>query len=133
MGIVIDTNIFIDAENGRLDLFKLNSSDEVFMAAITVSELLMGVHLAKNSNIRLRRLAFVEGIISNVSVLDFDESVARCYSELYSHFLKPRSKDGSNVHDLQIAATCISYGYSVMTSDVDDFKKIPGISILKPI
>ena len=135
MGIVVDTNIFIDAENGRLDLKKLHliaNDNTVYIAAITVSELLAGVHLAGSSAIKLRRSAFVEGIIANVPVLSFDEKVARCYAELYAHFLQPRTKLASNVHDLQIAATCITYGYAVLTSNTDDFKKIPGLDIVKP-
>ena len=135
MGIIIDTNVFIDAENGRLDLTKLDSlstDSDVYLAAITVSELLMGVHLAKTTEIRVQRSVFVEGIIANIPVLEFDESVARCYGELYAHFLRPRCKITSNVHDLQIAATCITHGYSVLTSNVSDFKKVPGLNIVQP-
>lgn len=135
MGLVIDTNIFIDAENGRLDLSNLDDfSDygEAYIAAITISELLTGVHLAKTTDIRIQRAAFVEGIIAKIPVLEFNEEVARCYGELYAHFLKPRAKANTNVHDLQIAATCIAHGYAVLTSNVTDYKKVPGLKIIQP-
>jgi len=135
MGLVIDTNVFIDAENGRFDLSKLASFShygDSFIAAVTVSELLVGVHLAKAADVRVRRSAFVEGIISKIPVLDFNEEVARAYAEIYSHFIKPRSKKEGNVHDLQIAATAIAYGYPVLTSNIADFKKIPGLQIECP-
>ena len=135
MGIIIDTNVCIDVENGRLDLSNLDSlagDNDVYIAAITVSELLVGVHLAKATELRVQRSAFVEGIIAKIPVLEFDESVARCYGELYAHFLKPRTKTSSNVHDLQIAATCITHGYSVLTSNVSDFKKVPGLNVVHP-
>jgi len=135
MGIVIDTNVFIDAENGRLDLNSLESLSDYgdgYIAAITISELLMGVILAKTADVRIQRSAFAEGIISKIPVLEFNEEVARSYSELYAHFLKPRAKANTNVHDLQIAATCIAHGYSVLTSNASDFKKVPGLKIVKP-
>lgn len=135
MGLVIDTNIFIDAENGRLDLNSLavlSDDHDAYIAGITVSELLAGVHLAKNAGIRIQRAAFVEGIIAKIPVLDFNEEVARSYSELYAHFLKPKAKANTNVHDLQIAATCIAHGYAVLTNNVSDFKKVPGLSIVQP-
>lgn len=135
MGLVIDTNVFIDVENGRVDLNSLDSfSDygDAFIAAITVSELLTGVHLAKSANIRIQRSAFVEGIIAKIPVLEFNEEVARCYGDLYAHFLRPRAKASTNVHDLQIAATCIAHGYAVLTSNVADYKKVPGLEIVKP-
>ena len=134
MGLVIDTNVFIDAENGRVDLNSLDSfSDygDAYIAAITVSELLTGVHLAKSANIRIQRSAFVEGIIARIPVLEFNEEVARCYGDLYAHFLRPRSKASTNVHDLQIAATCIAHGYAVLTSNVADYKKVPGLVIVR--
>lgn len=135
MGLIIDTNVFIDAENGRLDLESLKTfSDygDAYIAAITVSELLTGVHLAKTANIRIQRSAFAEGIIAKIPILEFNEEVARCYGELYAHFLKPRAKANTNVHDLQIAATCITHGYSVLTSNIADYKKVPGLNIVQP-
>jgi len=135
MGLVIDTNVFIDAENGRLDLDSLEDFSEygeAYIAAITVSELLTGVHLAKTTEVRVQRSAFVEGIFSIIPVLAFNEEVARCYAILYAHFLKPRAKANTNVHDLQIAATCIAHGYPILTSNVADYKKVPGINIVQP-
>lgn len=135
MGIVIDTNVFIDAENSRFDLNSLDvftHYGDSYIAAITISELLAGVFLAKSAKIRIQRSVFVEGIIANIPVLEFNEEVARCYGELYAHYLKLKAKADMNVHDLQIAATCIAHGYSVLTSNTADFKKIPGLNIVKP-
>lgn len=136
MGLVVDTNVFIDAENGRLDLDNLDAFSihgDSYIAAITVSELLTGVHLAKTTEVKIQRSAFVEGIIAQMPVLDFNAEVARCYAELYAHFLRSREIANTNVHDLQIAATCIAHGFSVLTSNVTDFKKVPGLSIAFPV
>lgn len=133
MGLVIDTNFFIDIENKRLSIEKLESFysyGEAFIASITTAELLIGVHLAGDIAIKLRRSAFVENIIQTIPILDFDETVARTYSEIYAYFLKPRNKSSSNVHDLQIAATALAHGFPVLTSNEQDFKKIPGLEIL---
>lgn len=136
MGLVIDTNVFIDAENKRFDLAKLTDFahyGEAYIAAITVSELLTGVHLATDPAQRVQRSAFVEGLIVRMPVLDFTEEVARTYAELYAYFLRPRSQVKGNVHDLQIAATAVTHGFAVLTSNVDDFKKIPGLVVECPL
>ena len=135
MGLVIDTNVFIDAENGRFDLESLTQYahyGEAFIATITVSELLTGVHMAKTTAIRVRRSAFVEQILGSVPALDFTEEVARTYAELYAFYLKKRTRPGSTVHDLQISATAITYGYAVLTSNIEDFKKVPGLTVECP-
>lgn len=135
MGLILDTNVLIDAENGRLDLKKISSIsryDYSYISVITVAELLAGVHLAKKPEIHIRRLAFVEGIISKIPSLEFTEEIARVYSELYAHQLKLKNKTNTNVHDLQIAATAIVHDYALLTSNVNNFKKIPGLKVEKP-
>jgi len=137
MGLIIDTNVFIDAEHHRLvfkDLTVLSEYGEAYIAAITVSELLAGVHLAKTPGARVQRSAFVEGVLRAIPCLPFEEAVARTYAELYTHFLKsnPRIQRIPNVHDLQIAATGIANGFAVLTNNVQDFVKIPGLKIETP-
>ena len=133
-GVVVDTNIFISVEQGRLEPEAVISTIEtpLFIAAITVSELLAGVHLAKSREIRIRRSAFVEGIIGSVPMLEFNKQVARVYAEIFAHFIRPRAKATTDVHDLQIAATAIANGYCVMTQNIADFRNIPGVA-LQPI
>jgi predicted nucleic acid-binding protein len=134
MGIIIDTNVLIDAEQGRINLNavpSLKKFKEAFISVITVAELLTGVHMAKTTDDRVMRSAFVEHMITRIPSLAFDEAVAKTYSELYTHFLKQR-KIGPGIHDLQIAATAISHGYAVLTSNAADFKKIPGLQVISP-
>lgn len=138
MGLVIDSNIFIDAEHQRLvwsELKIIQAYDEAYIAAITASELLAGVHLAKTLDSRIKRSAFVEGILGVIPCLAFDEAVARTYAELYAHSLKSlksRSRSTLNVHDLQISATAVTHGFAVLTNNVEDFKKVPGLKVEIP-
>ena len=132
MGLVVDTNFFIDVERKKLSLDNLSQFEQygdAYIAAITASELLVGVHLAKDIETRIIRASFVEGVIENIPILDFDEQVARTYAEVFASCLKPK---GSNVHDLQIASTAIAHGFPVLTSNTADFKKIPGVKVLSP-
>ena len=135
MGLVIDTNFFINVENNNINIDKLDAFydyGDAYIAAITVAELLTGVHMAKNIETRIKRNSFVEGIISKIPVLDFDEKVARTYSEIYAHLITNRNKNTMNTHDLLIASTAIAHGFPVLTSNIQDFEKIPGIKIVSP-
>jgi len=134
MGLIVDTNVFIDAENNRLDLSSISALQKqtVYIAAITASELLAGVALAKTADDKINRHAFVENILNSVPVLDFDTEVARIYAELYAHALTNGKRQNLNVHDLQIAATALVYGHQILSANTDDFKNIPGIQTLNP-
>lgn len=137
MGLIIDTNVFIDAENNRLDLGEISALQKqaVYIAAVTVSELLAGVALAKTADEKISRHAFVENILNSVPVLDFDTEVARIYAELYAHALSSATKNKRqklNAHDLQIAATALVYGHQILSTNTGDFKNTPGIQVINP-
>ena len=133
MGIVVDTNILIDAENDRLVLEKLlDDQEEYFLAAVTGSELLAGVALARNPADRVHRLTWSESIIETIPTLPFDLEVARVYAELYAYQLRYSGRRSVNVHDLQIAATAITYNYAVLSSNTQDFRNIPGLRLIPP-
>lgn len=134
MGLIIDTNVFIDAENGRLELgaIPVLQTEPVFIAAITVSELLAGVKLAKTPEEYMHRHTYAESILNSIPVLDFDTEVARTYAELYAQALGQQRRSNLNVHDLQIAATALVQGYSILTTNVDDFNGIPGVRLISP-
>jgi predicted nucleic acid-binding protein len=137
MGIIVDSNVFIDAENHRLDLSDLKAlqTQTVYIAAVTVAELLAGVKLAKTADDQINRHTFVESILSTLPVLDFDTEVARTYAELYAYALSQKinnKRQKLNAHDLQIAATALVYGHQILTSNVNDFKDIPGITVITP-
>lgn len=133
MGIVVDTNFFIDVEQRRkqfAQLVEVVGDDAVYIAAVTASELLTGVHMATELGQKLNRQAFVEFILKGIPVLPFDEAAARNYAELYAHFLKLGQRSKLNVHDLQIAATALTHGFSVITANHGDFAAVPGIKLL---
>ena len=66
MGLIVDTNVFIHFERrgDLIDLSPWDPSEDVFISAVTVSELLMGVYRADSDARRKRRTEFVEGIIA---------------------------------------------------------------------
>ncbi len=97
------------------------------LASITISELLHGVHRAETAARRLRREAFVEKVIELFPVMSFDTSAARVYARLWANLARKGTRIGA--HDLLIAATAISVGYSVATSDRRDYSRIPELTV----
>jgi len=99
------------------------------ISVITVSELLHGVHRADSEKRRLKREAYVEKVIELFPIYPFDLGAARIYARIWAQLAKKGVVIGS--HDLMIASTCISLGFSVITSDIRDYGKIEGLTIEK--
>lgn len=128
MGVVIDTSVLIAAERQDIDFNKWQRYESAYISSITVTELLIGVHRAKSSKIRVKRSAFVEHVIGSISNLPFAEEEARVYAEILSDLSKKGITLGT--HDMIIGATAIANGYPVLTINEKDFKRIPGVEVL---
>lgn len=132
MGVIFDTSVLIGLEraSSRLDDFIAGREAEAFgISAITVSELLHGVYRADSTKRRVVREAFVEKIIEVFPVFPFDLNAARIYAAIWASLAKRGKVVGA--HDLIIAATCISSGFSLATLDIQDYGLIEGLDIAR--
>jgi tRNA(fMet)-specific endonuclease VapC len=130
VGLLIDTNVFVEFErqNVPVDLLRWESSDDVFISVVTVSELLMGVHRADNEVRKKRRSDFVEAILAGISVLDFTAAVARCHAKLHAELLHQGQPIGA--HDIMIAATAIHHEFALLTDNIDEFSRAPNLKVI---
>ncbi|NOZ68611.1 MAG: type II toxin-antitoxin system VapC family toxin [Deferribacteres bacterium] len=132
MGVIFDTSALIAMERASLNIDKLvegRESEPFGISVITVSELLHGVHRADSQKRRLKREAYVEKIIETFPIYPFDLATSRIYARIWANLAKRGINIGA--HDLMIAATSICLGFSVITSDIRDYKKIRGLTVEK--
>lgn len=127
--MIVDTNVLIRAERSRaLTSFKQwETHGDVFISAITYSELLVGVYKADTAERRIKRAAFVEGLLEVFPVLIFDKEVARVHAQLMATLPKAMT---IGAHDLIIGATAIKYGFPVLTANAEEFSRMAGLSVL---
>jgi tRNA(fMet)-specific endonuclease VapC len=105
-------------------------AEDVALTVLTVEEQLSGwyteLRRAKSPE-RLawayRRLAQNVRFLSRVQILDFDEPAIRRYADLRRLKLKVRRTD------LQIAAVVLEHQATVVTVNVRDFKRVPGLRV----
>ena len=130
MGLLIDSNIFIDLERNKADLsdyIKGREEEDVFISVISASELLHGVYRANTARIRANRLAFVEAILRSFPIIDLDLAAARSHAQLWSDLESRGLMIG--VHDSWLAASCIAHDLTLITSNVREFKRVPGLKV----
>jgi tRNA(fMet)-specific endonuclease VapC len=130
MGVIFDTSVLIaiERDSGPIEKLIHGREDEPFgISAISVSELLHGVHRADSEKRRLKRESYVEKVIELFPVYLFDLSAARIYARIWANLAKKGVSVGA--HDLIIASTSISLGFSVITADMRNFGKIEGLIV----
>lgn len=130
MGLVLDTDVIIGFERAGsgLSTSGLQGYGEVFISAVTVSELLVGVHRADTDARRVRRAAFVEAVLTRVGVLPFTHEVARIHAEVFATLAKKGQLIGA--HDLVIASTALYHGFPMLTGNITEFGRVEGVRVL---
>jgi tRNA(fMet)-specific endonuclease VapC len=128
MALLIDTSVLIDAERRERSLSSHLGGGDRAISVITASELLHGVHRAKEGNVRTRRAAFVEALLSALEALPITMAVARMHAEIWSALSDSGNLIGAL--DLWIAATALSQGMAVVTVNARDFEHVPGLDVV---
>jgi tRNA(fMet)-specific endonuclease VapC len=127
---MLDSTVLIDAERGRLDLparLSALGDEPVAISAITASELLHGVHRARTEQRRAARQAFVEAVLGEVPIAEFGLEEARTHAAVWADL----AREGRAVpsRDLLIAATALTLGFRLATSDLRHLARIPELGV----
>ncbi len=124
--LIVDTGVLIAIERGRqIDTTVLPDDADIAIAAITASELLVGIELA-DAQRRAARTATVGAILATFDVIAFDVDVARHHAALLAHVRRTGRPRGA--HDLQIAATARATSRFLITTDALAFDDLPAVS-----
>lgn len=130
MGLMLDTCVFIHSEKTHtaINFEKWASYGEAYISAITVTELLIGVHRANTQARKIKRSIFVEAVINEIQIIGFSTKSARVHAEIYAHLAQQGQLIGA--HDLIIAATALTHGHALLTMNQLEFNRIPGLEVL---
>ena len=129
MGILIDSSVLIAAERGDLDLDAVlarSGDDALGVAAITVAEVLYGVHRLGGLR-RMHAQQFADRWLAALPVVAFDVETAAVHATLAVEIGRQGLPMGA--HDLVIAATAVRLGYAVATRDRRSFARIEGLDV----
>jgi predicted nucleic acid-binding protein len=131
MGLLLDTGVLIRAERSgkaALDFSPWSWFGDAAISVVTASELLVGVHRAIPEHRRIRRSATVEAMLAALPILDITLEVARAHAELVAAMRRQGLTMGAN--NAYIAATAVAGGRALLTTDSDDFRRVPGLVVL---
>lgn len=121
-----DTCSYIIKRSNQAVLKRLREvrPDETAVSVITKSELLFGLAVAPR---RQQIEPLTQAFLSTVVVLDLTEAICTHYAEIRA-FLKTLGKPiGAN--DLFLAAHARSLGLTLVTNNVREFGRVPGLRI----
>jgi tRNA(fMet)-specific endonuclease VapC len=133
--LILDSSVAIKAERQGQSaeqliesVLKSTGDQEAALSAVGLTELVHCIYRAKTAEIRLRREVFLDESLSDLTVYPYTKETAKLAGKIDGE----QQAQGVVIPfgDLLIGATALSLGYSVLTINVRDFGRIPGLSVL---
>jgi tRNA(fMet)-specific endonuclease VapC len=124
---MLDTNILIYTIKNRpkkvREAFKKHS-EFLAMSTITLGELIYG---AENSDQTDRNLSDIEDLAARLEVVPFDSEAALHFGQVRAELAKSGNLIGP--YDLMIAGHARSRGLILVTNNMREFKRVPGLRV----
>jgi tRNA(fMet)-specific endonuclease VapC len=136
MGLILDSSVIIAAERrgDSVEQFieqvvNATGDQDAALSAVGLTELIHGLYRAKTPAIRLHRESFLNELLADLTVYPYTRETAILAGKLDGE----QQAKGVVIPfgDLLIGATALSLGYSVLTVNLRDFRRIPGLSVMQ--
>jgi|SRR5208283_1065115 len=132
MAIIVDADVIIAGEKGKLDMpnwVESNGDELVLIAAITLAEIWHGV--ARGTGIHaIKRADYLNKILEPLPVLPYTKQTSLIHARLWAELEQAGTRIG--YYDLIVAATALEHRAKVATFNVRHFRLVQGLQVIEP-
>jgi len=124
---MLDTNIVIYTIKNRpaqvRDLFQQHDG-QMCISSVTLGELIYGAERSAQVD---RNLNDIEGLRARLEVASFDEHAAEHFGQLRAELYKIGKPIGP--YDMMIAAHARAMGFTLVSNNIKEFERVPGLRL----
>ncbi len=124
---MLDTNMVIYTIKNRpekvREAFTLHEG-QMCISSVTLGELIYGAE--KSSQVE-RNLSVIEGLAARLEVMPFDEKAAAHFGQVRAELAKAGKSIGP--YDLMIAGHARALGLVLITNNLKEFERVPGLRL----
>ena len=128
MTFFLDTDICIFVLRGQypalMQAFRTSNPSRIRVSAVVMAELFLGARLSRHA---LTAQKAVDAFLAPYEIVPFDRSAAEAYAHIREELQGAGQIIGSN--DLMIAATAVAHRGTLITHNVKEFMRVPGLKV----
>ena len=132
MGFLIDTNIWIAIERGRLsaaDIYAVTQQAPIYLSPVNIAEIRFGIDLMSDAKRKQKAMVMLRRM-RRKPLIRIGADTAEVFGTLAARLMKARRGHDFRVQDLWLASQAIERKFTLLTSNVSDFKDVPGLNYL---
>ena len=132
MGFLIDTNLWITIERGKLsaaDIHGLTKQAPIFVSPVNLAEIRFGIELMRNAKQKERASATFRRM-RRKPLLRITAETAEVFGVLAAKLVKSGRGHDFRVQDLWLAAQAVQQQFTLLTANAKDFQDIPNLKFV---
>lgn len=132
MGFLIDTNLWIAVERGKLgaaDIHAITRQGPVYVSPINLAELRFGCELIGNAKLKQRAIAMLRRL-RRKPLLRITADTGEVFGSLAARIEKAGRGSHFRVQDLWLAAQAVQRDFTILTANPKDFRDVPGLKFV---
>ncbi len=133
MGFLIDTNLWIEIERGRLsaaDLHAITQQIPVYLSPVNLAEIRYGIELMADLKVKQRAVAALKRM-NRRPLLRITGETAQIFGVLAAALTKSGRGADFRIQDLWLASQAIQRDFTLLTGNAKDFADIPDLKLIQ--
>ena len=112
-----------------MDVVSYTKENPVYISPVTIAELTYGAEIAKDEEIKQKRLAALERLKKKPTLI-IDDITGSIFGKLSVSLFKQGRDSEFRVQDVLLASQAIQYNYQFLIKNKKDFQDIPGLDLV---
>jgi len=132
VGFLIDTNLWIAIERGRLsaaDIHAITRQAPIYLSPINLAEVRFGIELMKDTKQKQRAMTALRRM-RRKPLLRITGETAEVFGMIAAKLTHAGRGADFRIQDLWLASQAIQREFTVLTSNAKDFKDVPGLKLV---
>ena len=132
MGFLIDTNLWIEIERGRLsaaDIHRITRQAPIYLSPVNLAEIRFGIDLMTDAKHRFKAMTMLRRM-RRKPLVRIGAETAEVFGSLAARLARSARGHDFRVQDLWLAAQAIERKFTLLTANAKDFRDVPGLKFL---
>lgn len=132
MGFLIDTNLWIAVERGKLsaaDIHAITKQAPVFLSPVNIAEIRFGIELMTDAKQKQRATATFRRM-RRKPLLRITAETAEVFGVLAARLIQSGRGHDFRIQDLWLAAQAVQQKFTLLTANAKDFQDIPNLKFV---
>ena len=132
MGFLIDTNLWIAIERGKLsaaDIHAITKQAPVYLSPVNVAEIRYGIDLMKDARQKQHAMSTLRRM-RRKPLLRITGEIGEVFGMVAAKLTQAGRGADFRIQDLWLASQAIQRDFTVLTANVKDFKDVPGLKFV---